>query len=129
MKRFRRGVSDRGAAAVEFALVLPVLILLIVGLVEFARVFNIQISLTNAAREGARTMAIENDPAMARSAVIAAAPSISPAVAAGQIAVSPANCGAGGTVTVTITYPVDLMTGFFGVSMPLTGTGVMRCGG
>jgi len=125
--RYRRG--ERGAAAVEFALVLPVLILLVFGLIEFSRVYNIQISLSNAAREGARTMAVENSLPIARSAAIAAAPSITPAVSAGQIAITPASCTAGGTVAVTINYSVSLMTGFFGATLPLTGKGVMRCGG
>lgn len=129
MKRAIFPASDRGAAAVEFALVLPVLIVLILGLVEFSRLFNIQISLSNAAREGARTMAIENDLDVARTSAIAAAPSISPAVSAAQISISPSDCSAGGTVTVTIDYSVGLMTGFFGPEIPLTGTGVMRCGG
>ena len=46
--------SERGAAAVEMALMLPVLILLIGGIVDFGRAYYTQIMLTNAAREGAR---------------------------------------------------------------------------
>lgn len=124
-----RSRGDRGAAAVEFALVLPVLILLVLGLIEFSRVFNVQISITNAAREAARTMAIENDPGIARSVAIAAAPSVNPAISADDIDVAPGDCVAGATVTVTITYTVDLLSGYFGTQIPLTGTGVMRCGG
>ena len=63
MMRMRIAQGERGAAAVEFALILPVLLLLVLGLIEFGRVYNVQISLTNAAREGARTMAIQNSPA------------------------------------------------------------------
>jgi Flp pilus assembly protein TadG len=124
-----RSRDDRGAAAVEFALVLPVLILLVLGLIEFSRVFNTQISISNAAREGARTMAIENDPGVARTAAISAAPSVNPSISADDIAVSPGDCVAGATVTVTITYTVELLSGYFGTEIPLTGTGVMRCGG
>lgn len=127
--RFRNRPGERGAAAVEFALILPVLILLVMGLIEFSRVFNVQISLSNAAREGARTMAIHNDAPLARTAAIAAAPSVNPAIGGGQIAVTPGDCDAGGTVEVTINYDVALMTGFFGATIPLTGTGVMLCGG
>ena len=129
MMRFRDRHGERGAAAVEFALILPVLILLVMGLIEFSRVFNIQISLSTAAREGARTMAIHNDAGLAETAAIAAAPSINPAITGGQIAVSPGTCAAGGPVTVTINYNVALMTGFFGATIPLTGTGVFRCNG
>jgi Flp pilus assembly protein TadG len=125
MMRFHDRRGERGAAAVEFALILPVLILLVLGLIEFSRVYNIQISLSNAAREGARTMAVENSLPIARSA----APSISPAVSNAQIAINPTTCTAGATVDVTISYNVSLMTGFFGATLPLTGKGVMRCGG
>lgn len=129
MFKTRVSNGEDGAAAVEFALVLPVLILLIVGLIEFSLIFNTQISLTNAAREGARVMAIQNNPALARTAAINAAVSVNPAVTGGNIAITPANCGAGGTVTVTINYDADLITGFFGNTLGLTGRGVMLCGG
>ncbi|MFC6356667.1 TadE/TadG family type IV pilus assembly protein [Luethyella okanaganae] len=121
--------GERGAAAVEFALMLPVLLMLVLGLLEFSRVYNVQISLSNAAREGARVMAIHNDAAQARSAASAAAPSVSPAIASSDITVSPDTCADGSTVTVTIDYDIALMTGFFGVEIPLSGKGVMLCGG
>lgn len=44
----------RGAALVEFALVAPVFLLLIVGSIEFGRAIMVQEALTNASREGAR---------------------------------------------------------------------------
>jgi Flp pilus assembly protein TadG len=54
----RRGASRhkprRGAAIVEFALVVPLLSLLLLGLFEFGRVIMVQQVLTNAAREAAR---------------------------------------------------------------------------
>ena len=50
----RRGARDRGAAAVEFALLLPLLLLIVFGIIDFGRALNAQITLTQAAREGAR---------------------------------------------------------------------------
>ena len=46
--------DTRGVAAVEFALVLPLLLLLIVSLIDFGRIFFVQISITSASREGVR---------------------------------------------------------------------------
>lgn len=119
--------SERGAAAVEFALVVPVLLLLLVGIIEFAHVFNTQISLTQAAREAARTMAVENDQGAATLAAVKGSPGLSPAI--GSVTFSSPACAAGSEMTATITYTMPTLTGLFGSSMNLTGVGAMRCGG
>ena len=49
-----RGLNRRGQAAVELALVLPIFLLLVVGMLEFARAWNLHQSITDAVREGAR---------------------------------------------------------------------------
>jgi Flp pilus assembly protein TadG len=53
---------DRGAAAVEFALVLPVLVAFIVGIVDLGQLLNAQLVATDAARESARSMVLTGDP-------------------------------------------------------------------
>ena len=58
VKRARRG--ERGQALVEFALILPVILLLIVGMLEFARAWNLHQVMTDAAREGARRAAVHD---------------------------------------------------------------------
>jgi Flp pilus assembly pilin Flp len=50
--------SERGQTLVEMALVLPLLCLLILGIVEFGRIFNTYLVVTNASREGARAAAV-----------------------------------------------------------------------
>lgn len=50
---------DRGAAAVETALVLPVLLLVVFALIDFGRMVHAQIEVTEAAREGARMLAVD----------------------------------------------------------------------
>ena len=52
--------NERGVALVEFALVVPILVVLLFGIWEFGRLFESQLIVTNAAREGAR-YAIEGD--------------------------------------------------------------------
>ncbi len=60
MRPVRKVIKEkRGQALVELALVLPLLILLIIGMMEFGRVFHSYLLITNAAREGARLGVIE----------------------------------------------------------------------
>jgi len=49
---------EDGQSAVEFALVFPILILLVLGMIEFGWILNAKITLTSAAREGARITAV-----------------------------------------------------------------------
>ena len=52
--RFPRLRSERGAELVEFVFILPVLLLVVAGIIDFGFLFQRYESLTNAAREGAR---------------------------------------------------------------------------
>lgn len=120
--------KERGSVAVEFALLAPVLVMLLLGIMEFGRAYNVQISLSSAAREGVRVMAIGNDATAARTAAKKAATALQPALTDANIAVSPATCTTGAQVTFTITYTLATMTGIAG-PFPMQGKGVMVCGG
>ncbi len=50
----RSRMRERGAAAVEFAIILPLLVLMVGGIVDWGRFMYTQAMLTNAAREAAR---------------------------------------------------------------------------
>ena len=50
----------KGQALAEFALILPVLFLLIAGIIEFGRGWNIKQAVTDAAREGARWTVVDD---------------------------------------------------------------------
>ncbi|BDZ54376.1 TadE/TadG family type IV pilus assembly protein [Agromyces marinus] len=125
----RRRSRERGAAAVEFALIIPVLLLLVLGVMEFSRLYNQQISLSNAARSAARVMAISNDQGEAVNAAIAAAPALNPLLSAGNVAFSSGACTAGAIMSVTVTYESTLLTGAFGPAFNLTGEAATPCGG
>jgi Flp pilus assembly pilin Flp len=55
------GRGEDGAAAVEFALLLPLLVLLLFGFIQFGLAFNTRIQATNAAREAARQAVVGVD--------------------------------------------------------------------
>lgn len=120
--------SERGAAAVEFAILLPLLLMLVLGTIEFGRAYNAQITLTNAAREGVRVMAIGNDPAGARTAARNAAATVSTTIPTTDVTLSTTVCSTGAQVTLTITYNLATITGIAG-PFSITGKGVMLCGG
>ena len=131
----RRG--QRGAAAVEFALVVPVLLILVMGIIEFGRAYYVQTTISSAAREGVRTMALQNSVAAAQTATKNAATGVTLTDAQIAVGFSPATattCAVSGiaappSAVVTVTYPLTYITKFFGTSITLTAKGVMRCNG
>jgi len=122
--------NERGAAAVEFALVVPLLVALLAGIAEFGHAYYLQATLSGSAREGVRVMALRNDPGAARTAAKTAATPLS--LTDAQVAVTPGTAGActpGSNATVTVTYSMAFLSGMFGSTVNLSGKGVMRCGG
>ena len=129
----RRAPRDRGAAAVEFALLLPLLALLVFGIVDFGRALNAQITLTQAAREGAR-MAALGEPNVV-SSTQAAATGLSPVSV--TVTSCPVGAAAGVNATVKVSYTFTFLTpvggiaklfgGGWGSTMTLTAQGVMPC--
>lgn len=130
--------KEKGAVAVEMAIVLPLLLLILLGIIEFGRVMNVQVSLTQAAREGARYAAIHYGEAGldVSGKALAAAPALSGLPV--SVTNNASSCSAGANVTVTTKVTLPSMTGFFNAGffgapgvfpLSMTGVGVMRCGG
>ncbi len=69
MKKLKLHCEESGQALVEMAFVLPFLLLLILGMVEFGWILNGEITITAAAREGARTAIVYENATLAHSAV------------------------------------------------------------
>lgn len=114
LKNFRQ----KGQSLVEFALVLPLLLMLVLGAIDFGRLFYTKIIITNAAREGAYYLVSHTD----RANVITAATSAAEAEAqnAGLTSISVNFNPSSGwlpndevEVTVTATVPGLLVLGLF----------------
>ncbi|BCW67953.1 hypothetical protein NicSoilB4_27160 [Arthrobacter sp. NicSoilB4] len=119
---------ERGAVAVEFALVAPILLAIVVAIVEFSSFYNLQISVTQAAREAAREMAVTKNAGQAVAAGVAGAPGLG--IPPGNITFSAGGCATpGATVIATITFTRASLTGFFGPTVTVNGRAAMRCGG
>ncbi len=124
---------ERGAVAVEFALVAPLFLTVLLGIVEYGNFFRVQISVTQAAREAARAMAVADPTASAatqQASAQAAAAAASPTInsSAFQYTFSSPACSSGQTMTVTIKYSLSSLTGTMG-PWTVTGISAMRCGG
>lgn len=118
--------GERGAVMVELALVLPVLVLLVFGIVEFGRGYNASIQLTSAVREGARERALGGDDVATEAATRLAATGLTTS----DIVVTSSGCSSGPNASVTATYPFHYDIPLFrSATVTLTATGVMRCGG
>jgi hypothetical protein len=61
MTRRQGRLNRKGQALIEFALILPLVLLLVVGMLEFARAWNLHQVMTDAVREGARRAVLADD--------------------------------------------------------------------
>lgn len=115
---------DTGSAAVEFAIVIPLVIVVLLASVELVSVARLQLEVTNAAREGARRAATDVEPARAVEAVRAALPD----AVASNVRVSvtrPHRVGAQAEVTVLLPHRFASAL-FGGLAVELRARAVMR---
>lgn len=148
---WRRRHEDRGAQAVEFALIVPVLLLLVLGIIDFGYVFGQQLSLNQAVREGARKAVVTEGATQpniegfvqdATGGLIAPTSDITVKTqiqdeSAGFVGWDPATdltCadydGFGGQLRVTAEYPSKWLVPLYGLSVEppkLTAVATFRC--
>ena len=101
-KRFR-GDDDRGAALVEFAIIMPLLFLILFGIIEFAIAYNDYQSIRQGARDGAR-QAVVKDYGSDTSCDITGAAASAPDHAKRIICTTKARTGLGDDVRVGLRY-------------------------
>lgn len=113
MRRRLNTRNEDGQAMVEFAMVAPILFVILFAIIQFGIVFMNSVALTDAVRIGARKASVSRtsaDPTSATSAaILTAANDLDKSTLAGRINVSaPAGWTQGGMVTVTATYPYSI---------------------
>ena len=95
---------DRGSAAVEFAIVLPVLVALLFGVIQFGWLFFSSTEMAGGARQGARNMTITNNTSKAKTAALDDMPTLGLTAADVTVSVPGGSCDPGESATVTVTY-------------------------
>jgi Flp pilus assembly protein TadG len=106
-------IQRRGAALVEFAIVLPLLFLLVFGIIEVGRAISVQQIITNGAREGARAAILPRATDAGVYQTIDAYLTGAGVAGAGYtrtISPSLATAGANVPITVTVTVPYNSVT-------------------
>jgi Flp pilus assembly protein TadG len=102
--------STRGQTMVEFAMVLPLLLVVLFGIIQFGIIYNNYITLTEATRVGARKGAVSrtapNPSALADAATRASATGLDQVKL--KVFVTPTAWAPGAELTVEATYPYDV---------------------
>lgn len=143
-----RARRDAGAAAVEMALILPVLLLVLGGIIDVGRAMYGQIIIGNAAREGVRMLAMKYPTAEAEDRARLATGGLTPLVASTDVppgvtytpvlVCTTSNDTARMDITIASGasgfrwYMLDVVPRLVGGNIPtptLKGTASMRCGG
>jgi Flp pilus assembly protein TadG len=135
--KLRNKSGQRGMAAVEFGLVLPIVCVLIFAVFEFGMAFWRKQSLTAAVREGARKMIVATSPRKTWGEVETVVEEYMDGVgltdSARTINANPNQCAGSGTdMQVTATYPTNfiILSRFlsgFAASKTITSTITMQC--
>jgi Flp pilus assembly protein TadG len=107
--------SERGQTMTEFAIVLPLLAVLLFGIIQLGIAFNNYMTVTDATRAGARKAAVSRDLEDPRSAAETAVRSSASTLSQDDLDVDvQSNFEPGSDVTVTASYP-------YSISLPLIG--------
>ncbi len=123
-RTFKLLTDQSGAAAVEFALIAPVLFLLVVGIAQFGIALNNYVLLTDAVGTGARQLSVSRGTSTPRSSTVTMLQNAATGLVTGSITITTKVNGtacaddsacstaltsaAGQAATVTATYPCDL---------------------
>lgn len=114
MKLWLKLKNRRGQSIVEMALLLPVLLMILLGILEFGRVYGAYMIISNAARDGARVGSVGGTTTQIYTTVI----NDTSALNTSDINVLTSTTGSGDrgdSITVTVGYDIQIMAPFLGI--------------
>lgn len=100
--------NEKGQSLVEFTIILPVLLLLVMGIIQFGLIFNSYITVANASREGARAGISGNTDTQIIQLIKATSPNLNENNLAVTISPSENNRRSGDTLMVRVSYSYQL---------------------
>lgn len=128
LKRFEK---RKGQSLVETALVLPIILLLLTGIVDFGLLFNSYLVVSNASREGARSAAIGSTDAQIKATINNVASTLDTTRLTITISPDQAARVTGNSVSVTVAYGYSMITPVIAAIIPgpfqLKTSATMRC--
>lgn len=125
------GRAERGASAVELALVLPLLLAVAMGIFSFGVGYSAKLTLNAGVREGARTLALGGTDDQAILRVKQLTVKLKPALVDSDVSVD-SRCPLGDLTSkaqISATYPVSYDFLVARGTWRISATSVMRCGG
>lgn len=130
MQSKKKKVGQKGQSLVETAFILPIIILILTGIIDFGLLFNNYMVIVNASREGARSAAVGSSDASISTAISSITSTLDQTKL--TITIYPAESlrKKGDEVIVTVEYDNQLITPVVGAIVPnpvrLRGKTVMR---
>lgn len=102
--------NKKGQTLVEMALILPILILILMGMVEFGRILNSYLIITNASREGARYASVHSTDSQIQVAINNLTSTLNQDKLILTISPQLSSRSSGSSATVRIDYDIDILT-------------------
>ncbi len=122
--------NNRGQSMVEFTLILPIFLILLLGMFDTSRILSTKIVLQNTARNAARVVAVTNSDSSAISEIDLGTASLDPNRLNYTITPSESYRSVGENVTIDINYTIDINTpiisNILGENVVVSGKSVMR---
>jgi Flp pilus assembly protein TadG len=122
--------SNEGQSLVEFAIILPILLMLIMGILEFGIMLNSYLAVRNASREGARAAIVGSTDIEINNLILTISPSLNSTDLTVVVTPSASSRKSGDPITVEIQYnyqfTVPIISGIFGSGVVLKAQTIMR---